>query len=165
MRWFAGLQVYFGEALLQPLLRGASLASRALRRTFLARPSSVRPCGCALDVRPTPDPRRTRATGGATGSRVRFHGEVSYLYRKRSNQIHRTRLRFRHRDVVECTTHLWGSTTTKIRRPMFSSSFPPGLYVVGGSAHKGAVHLSAMVLIVTYPQLPAGCGQHVGVKL
>jgi hypothetical protein len=41
---------------------------------------------------------------------------------------------------------------------MFSPSSPPGS-VVGGSAHKDAVHLSTMVMIVTYPQL---CPQAVG---
>ncbi len=42
---------------------------------------------------------------------------------------------------------------------------PTGPLFVGSSAHKDAVHLSAMVMIVTYPQVSTGCGQHVGVNL
>jgi hypothetical protein len=47
-------------------------------------------------------------------------------------------------------------------RPCSSPHPPRQRSVADGSAHRGAVHLSAMVLIVTYPQVSTGCGQHVG---
>jgi hypothetical protein len=41
---------------------------------------------------------------------------------------------------------------------------PAGPLFLRWCAHKGVVSLYAMVLIVTYPQVSTGCGQHVGVN-